>query len=869
MVAGVPAYAQPVVEDGDLYYRRTHGGAKPPVGGEAVSHSWESADVIPACPDVLSRVTVGAGGTSPTLLRDNGVDPANLGKGDWIWQLPTCTNQLGGYVSSVTNLQSLIDWEKARDMQWITVKCGDGGSIWTQFTADLVNRAHAAGLKIFGWAYAYGNNVAGEIAVANNALSLGADGFIIDAESEYETLTNNDQAAAQYCQGIRAVYPNRFLAHAPFPIVSLHSRYPYRTFGTNCDAVMPQAYWADIGGTNYSVTMVTRMNTEWRSWQSSLTGIFTNAIKPIAPIAQGYNSVNGTVDGVQITNFVNALKTNAPTASLGGYQGASFWSCQHHGASPNKWPAIGGVGLGNNGIAPSLNLQPLSRVVDEGGTTSLSVSAAGTAPLVCLWRFNGTNIPNATNTTLVLSPARLTNTGNYSITITNAYGSVTSRVASLTVYPAQTVAYVDNFDTNSSDRWTVKRSSSDTRVTFSYDYASMGILPAPNSAGGTSVGVKFEANLTNGLTAAVSMSPNAQSFPADHRLRFDLWINANGPFPGGGAGSTEFFTAGIGTDGSHLHSSESPADGCWFAMDGDGGIADTSTTSADFGAFVGNVLQGIATGAYAAGTDSNARGNGNSYYTSAFPGGQTAPTAQQAAYPQQTGRLNSGTLGFGWHDVIVSRRGRTVEWAIDGVNLATLTNMSFTASNIFVGYWDAFPSISDNPALSFGLLDNLRVEVPAVAPFITLAPQSKFTVAGSNVDLTVSASGTAPLIYQWCRNGSDLADGTNATLRLDHITMAQAGNYAVEVRNMAGSVISAPATITVYASAVPVLTTPTYSNTQDFMVKLDGVPGYSYSIQASTNLTDWIDVSVGLSQFTYADTNAMSRTSRFYRAVLR
>ena len=130
-------------------------------------------------------------------------------------------------------------------MQWITVKCGDGGSAWTQFTSDLVNRAHNSGLKIFGWAYAYGNDVQGEINVAVNALNLGADGFIIDAEIEYETNANNTVSATQYCQGIRAAYPNRFLAHAPFPIISSHSRFPYVTFGKYCDAVMPQAcFWS-------------------------------------------------------------------------------------------------------------------------------------------------------------------------------------------------------------------------------------------------------------------------------------------------------------------------------------------------------------------------------------------------------------------------------------------------------------------------------------------------------------------------------------------------------------------------------------------------------------------------------------------------
>ena len=53
-----------------------------------------------------------------------------------------------------------------------------------------------------------------------------------------------------------------------------------------------------------------------------------------------------------------------------------------------------------------------------------------------------------------------------------------------------------------------------------------------------------------------------------------------------------------------------------------------------------------------------------------------------------------------------------IEWSIDGVKLATVTNATLTASNVFVGYWDPFTSLSDNDALSFGVVDSVRVEVP-------------------------------------------------------------------------------------------------------------------------------------------------------------
>jgi hypothetical protein len=222
----------------------------------------------------------------------------------------------------------------------------------------------------------------------------------------------------------------------------------------------------------------------------------------------------------------------------------------------------------------------------------------------------------------------------------------------------------------------------------------------------------------------------------------------NGPLPGGGAGSTEHLTAGIGTAGNRVQwtGTGSTADGCWFAADGDGGAADTSTTAGDFCAYVGASLQGSVTGVYAAGTNSTVKGNNDAYYLAAFPTGLPAPALQQANYAQQTGTLAAGTLGFAWHEVIVARHASTVDWAIDGIKLATITNATLTASNVFVGYWDTSASLSDNTNLSFGLVDNVRVEVPSAAPVTTtvLTGTGSPTDYGTAVTFTATVTGDSP-----------------------------------------------------------------------------------------------------------------------------
>lgn len=371
---------------------------------------------------------------------------------------------------------------------------------------------------------------------------------------------------------------------------------------------------------------------------------------------------------------------------------------------------------GGTNSPPMITTQPQSLTVAEEDNATFTVSAGGPVPRSYQWQFAGVNIVGATNTSYTRYNAQTNDTGTYQVVVTNAFGAVTSQVAVLTVTPSgyQTV-FADTFDTNTSSNWTPNRSSSDTRVTFHYDYAADGIPGAPHSTGGTTRGAKFEANMTNGVRAAVNISPAGQSFSGDYQLRFDLWINANGPFPGGGTGSTEHVTAGIGTAGNRVQwtGTGSTADGHWFVVDGEGGSTDTTTTSVpDYGALSGATLLPAGSGVYDAGTTSDVRGNGHSHYTTRFPG-QSAPAAQQALYSKQTGSTAAGTVGFAWRDVIIRKTGSTVEWFIDGLKIATLTNTTFTASNIFVGYWDTYTSVSDNPALSFGLVDNVRVQIPA------------------------------------------------------------------------------------------------------------------------------------------------------------
>ena len=85
------------------------------------------------------------------------------------------------------------------------------------------------------------------------------------------------------------------------------------------------------------------------------------------------------------------------------------------------------------GNSPAITLSPTNRVVTKGNTNAFVASASGSPVPVLQWGFNGGALTAATNGTLVLSNVQPANAGGYFLVASNAFGSVTSIVATLTV----------------------------------------------------------------------------------------------------------------------------------------------------------------------------------------------------------------------------------------------------------------------------------------------------------------------------------------------------------------------------------------------------------------------------------------------------
>jgi GH25 family lysozyme M1 (1,4-beta-N-acetylmuramidase) len=734
-------------------------------------------------------------------------------------------------------------------LNWTSIKTSGVSFAWAKATEGLtlndsdftINEAHAAAARVFIGAYHFAHpethyGTAGADEEAAHFWSV-AGGYIkgggvylmpmLDIETE---LTNTSPA---YTKATLSQWVNEWCQDIVKDATS------------NGVVVKPVVYTF----TSYATTWLNTTVTNWPLWMAEYpdnpnpqTGAPSTTPWSNWAVWQ-FNDTNTMLNGTPRDCDVDVF--NGTAASLGAL-------------------VIGGL------ASPYLTSQPVNDLVtDTGGSVSFSATAGGVAPLNYQWTLNGVGIAGATNPAVTITDAQTNDSGNYALVVTNSGGGITSSVVSLLVYPPQATVFADDFDSDTATNWIVNTSSSDNAVAFNFDYSRLGIPSAPHSNGGTTRGVQLKANLTKGVCAALSISPTNQSFSGDYRLHFDAWINVNGPFPGGGASSTEFLTAGIGTSGKRVEwTTNLSADGYYFSADGDGGVSGTSTTFGDYAGYIGANWQNAASGIYTAGSLDNA----GAYYTTAFPAGLAAPALQQSGYPQQTGDLSAGTFGFAWHDVIVSRRGSTVNWAVDGILFATISNATLTASNVFVGYWDPFASSTDNTNLSFGLVDNVRVEVSAVAPVITTNPAPQLVPIGANVTLTAAATGLPTPNFQWQFNDAPISGATNASLTLTNVQPANEGNYSVVATNDAGSAASPEAGL----ALIP----PSPAQFQSIVVEPGGSlqisftgdanTNWTYTIETSTNLVTWsifTNLSSANGSFNFSVSPVANRPRQFFRAV--
>jgi len=145
------------------------------------------------------------------------------------------------------------------------------------------------------------------------------------------------------------------------------------------------------------------------------------------------------------------------------------------------------------------------------------------------------------------------------------------------------------------------------------------------------------------------------------------------------------------------------------------------------------------------------------------------------------------------------------QWKKNGIAIAGANQANFTiaaAASADAGSYSV--SVSNDKATVVSSAVTLEVIGPvSLPPSITTHPKSQSVTAGLPVIFAVVATGTAPLGYQWRKDGSPIAGATNPTLRIPVAASADGGDYSVLVSNPAANALSAVARLTVDSSKVP------------------------------------------------------------------
>ena len=130
---------------------------------------------------------------------------------------------------------------------------------------------------------------------------------------------------------------------------------------------------------------------------------------------------------------------------------------------------------------PTITVPPSNQTVMVAGPASFTVKATGTPTLHYQWTFNGTNLANATNTSLTLTNVNTNQGGLYTVLLTNAYGSAVSSPALLTVLPAS-ILQNGSFETGNFSDWTLSGNTNDTVVVESSAYTYAGAFGVQSGA---------------------------------------------------------------------------------------------------------------------------------------------------------------------------------------------------------------------------------------------------------------------------------------------------------------------------------------------------------------------------------------------------
>ncbi|MCX8516545.1 MAG: immunoglobulin domain-containing protein, partial [Rhodoferax sp.] len=150
------------------------------------------------------------------------------------------------------------------------------------------------------------------------------------------------------------------------------------------------------------------------------------------------------------------------------------------------------------------------------------------------------------------------------------------------------------------------------------------------------------------------------------------------------------------------------------------------------------------------------------------PANQTVETGKTATFTVQAS--GGGTLSY--------------QWKKNGVDIPSATASTYSTpatSNTDDGtrFSVAVTNSAGTATSSEATLTVTAVVVVGIKPAITTHPAAQTVVTGTPASFSVSASGTAPLIYQWQKEGTDIPGATSSTYTIAATNIADSGGFAV------------------------------------------------------------------------------------------
>ncbi len=508
----------------------------------------------------------------------------------------------------------------------------------------------------------------------------------------------------------------------------------------------------------------------------------------------------------------------------------------------NATPAVGAFFSPTSTL--SILKQPTNVVVVLGNSASFNVGATGTAPLTYQWRKAGTNINGATGTNYTIASTVTSDAGNYDVLVMNGVGSsLTSAVATLTLLlppaiaqqPQSRLVVLGSNTTFSvvatgtpvlSYQWRKNGQIIGGAIATNYGISSV----STNDAGGYDVVVSnpYGAATSGVAVLTVVFPPSITTQPTNQTVASGSVLTLR--------------VVAVGTE---------PLNYQWH-HNGTNVTGETNST------FTRNPALTNDAGLYSA-VVSNAYGVLTSQVATVtvyVPVLFTLHPASQVAPLRGTAVFDSLAYAF---------PAPYYQWQFNGEFIPEANGRSLVLTNIGTDQLGDYSVIAWNPySIATSSVARLFMSPSIRGPFVGTT-----AVWGKGAILSVSAVGSGEISYQWFKDGVAIARGTNDTLSFPSVQLSDGGLYSVVVTSAFGSVTNAPALLVVNPAGISI---GLYAG-----ITIDGVAGYTYGIQYSTDLTDtnsWITLTnltltqpVEIWVDTTVTVNGGGAGRRFYRVV--